>query len=243
MRLRIYILTCVLALTLGCINNSRHSFESYHERGYDFFQKKRFKLAIREFTSAIEINPFSANTFMLRGISCIQLSQHACAIDDLTKSIEVENWDNQNESIYKWQIERCLAESYVWRGLANYEIGNHGRALNDFSESITLNPINPRAYLWRAHVHYWENNDIDAAISDFEHAIRDHSQNAIELFVLPDNFVEICTQEMTKAREHHAINSKGAASPNDGVSVNSSHSSIEFQEASGIGNGTAAGLE
>ena len=68
-------------------------------------------------------------------------------------------------------INRNLAETYNYRGLAYVYKGDYDQAIADYTEAVRLNPNNGVAYLNRGAM-YSEKGEYDRAIADYTSAIR-----------------------------------------------------------------------
>jgi tetratricopeptide (TPR) repeat protein len=160
------------------------SFMAYRGRGVAYLNRGILQQSIRDFSKAIELNPFYSNAYHERGAAYLMLDNFDAAIKDLNKAIEL---GLESESLY---VDRRLAylsaikyysnvlashpdniESYMNRGTSFAMIGQSYRALEDFNSAISLNPKSSQAYYNRGLVHKNLGN-IQNAHEDFQQAAR-----------------------------------------------------------------------
>jgi len=123
-------------------------------RGSDYLDKKRYEMAIAEFSKAIEINPGLSDVYYNRGFAYSQSGKPDEAISDYSKAIKI----NPNDS-----------DSYYNRGLVYHSKKDYDRAISDFTESIRLTPDIAAAYYNRA-LDYSLKKDFDKAWEDVHKA-------------------------------------------------------------------------
>lgn len=129
----------------------------YRERGNLNFKKKHFKMAITDFSKAIELNPDSAVTYYLRGNAYFKAGQTDKAISDYNRAIEIDPF---------------YTYAYAQRGYTyGVNKNEYGRAISDLSKAIKLNPDFFVAYAQRG-IFYEEKQQYGKALSDYEKAVR-----------------------------------------------------------------------
>ncbi|GHS88820.1 hypothetical protein FACS189487_07880 [Campylobacterota bacterium] len=104
------------------------------------------------------IYSFHAMAYLCRGESYQELGEHAKAITDLTRAIEMDPNDNR---------------AYYCRGRSYHELGEHAKAIADLTRAIKNDPFragSERAYYFRGNS-YAKLGDHAKAITDFTQAI------------------------------------------------------------------------
>lgn len=161
---------------------------TYLDRGILFASRGDFKLAIDEFTKAINLDSELAAAWLFRGralsasvsniveifddfsdftyitgnITPIQQSAYDRAITDINQAIRI----NPN-----------LASAYKERGNVYHIVGNDIRAISDFNQAIRLDPNLASAYAKRGHAYFRQGN-YDRSIADYNQAIKLDPNNA-----------------------------------------------------------------
>ena len=102
----------------------------YKHRGMANFANSRYKEAIEDFSSALELDEKSYKAAYYRAVAYSVLKQYSSAIDDYTLSL----------SIYPYQ-SFCLFR----RSQSYYHIGDYPQALADCENSLALEPENKMA--------------------------------------------------------------------------------------------------
>lgn len=119
-------------------------------RGSIYYRTGRYKDALADFKTAIELDPFNAGHYFNRALTYMQLRQYPEAIRDLNAC---NHSDPGNPDIINN------------RGLCYLLAGNWEAALNDFNTVIMMNDGNPAYYLNRARV-YRQLGRLPEAIQD-----------------------------------------------------------------------------
>ncbi len=127
----------------------------YQGRGFAYFLQRKFILAIKDFTKAIEYNPNDAVTYYSRGTAYSLTYEFDLAIKDYTKAIE---------------LDPKFSDVYVQRGAAYVENNEVDLALKDYNKAMELRPDDPDTYVRRG-IAYGRKGEINAAIIDFTKAI------------------------------------------------------------------------
>lgn len=106
-------------------NINKLSATDWKEKGYAFFNEKKYDKALEAYNKAIELNPKYAVAYSNRGIVYDELGKYQEAITDLDKAIEL----NPN-----------LAQAFNNRGVAYNGLGKYQQAIADLDKAIELNP-------------------------------------------------------------------------------------------------------
>jgi len=132
------------------IANDAVTPEDYLGRGFVFYSKGEFDLAISNLDKAIKAKPEYAEAYLYRGLSCMGKKNSDQAISDYNKVIEI---NPKNE------------EAYFVRGVAYADKQDIDKAISDYNKAIEINPKYVQAYLNRAFINMAKGN-VEQAISD-----------------------------------------------------------------------------
>jgi tetratricopeptide (TPR) repeat protein len=171
----IFLLLFVSSALFGNNQSSISSFvfDKYFDMGNYYANLKKYDLAIKSYTKAIELNPNDANTYYNRGIAYNKLKNYSSAIKDYTKAIEL----NPND-----------ADAYNNRGLVYTHLKKDDLAIKDYNKAIELNSNDANAYLGRGYSY--------SKIKNYELSIKDYKK-AIELNpTIIDAYINIFEQQM-----------------------------------------------
>ena len=127
----------------------------YNNRGIDYGERGEHDLAIKDFTTAIELKPDYAFAYNNRGAVYRSKGEHDLAIEDCNKAI---------------QLKSDYAEPYSNRGAAYRNKGDYDRAIKNYDMAIKLKPDFVQAYYNRG-LAYHEKSELDIAIKDYSTAI------------------------------------------------------------------------
>ena len=127
-----------LTTDTGMTEFNLKSAEDYNRHGADYYLKQQYKLAIADFTKAIELNPSFSGAFHNRGLAFRDEGQYASAILDFNRAIELSP-------------DRI---AYFNRGLAYSAIGLYDLSIADLSKAIELDNKFARAYYERSCCYY-----------------------------------------------------------------------------------------
>jgi len=106
----------------------------YKHRGMAYFASSRYKEAIDDFSSSLELDTGSYKAVYYRGVVSSVLKQYSQAIDDYTLSLSINPYQ-----------PFCLFR----RGQAFYHIGDYPQALADCENSLALEPENKSAFKFK----------------------------------------------------------------------------------------------
>jgi len=150
----------MLVISSALFGNNQSSissfvFDKYFDMGNYYANLKKYDLAIKSYTKAIELNPNYADTYYNRGNSYKNLKKDDLAIKDYTKAIEL----NPNRD-----------EAYNNRGVLYTHLKKDDLAIKDYKKAIQINPKNTNAYCNCGNF-YTKSKDYSSAIKDFNKAI------------------------------------------------------------------------
>jgi tetratricopeptide (TPR) repeat protein len=129
--------------------------EFYYLRGLINLARKRYYKALNDFNKALDyksVDPYKV--YLNRAVTNTNLQEYELAINDLTKSIEL-NSDN--------------ASAYHSRGMVYYELKDYEQAVRDFTRAINLNQDNPVTF-FNLGMSYYRMEDKDSACPYFHKA-------------------------------------------------------------------------
>jgi tetratricopeptide (TPR) repeat protein len=148
------IAACSTEISGGNLAN-RVLAQAHLRRGTAYHDKKDFDAAIKDYDTAIKIDPTYALAHYERGSSKAAKGDADGAISDLDTSIGLDN---------------SHANSFVERGVLWRKKGDLNKAISDYSEAIRLDPKKATSHLNRG-IAYNKRGDKDLAIGDFNKAI------------------------------------------------------------------------
>jgi tetratricopeptide (TPR) repeat protein len=165
-------------------------------RGLLYYKNGNGKIALEDFTRAIELQPEVGDNFRERGWTYRALGASNRAIADFTHAIELQAQDYDSYRRRAWtyrelgNLEGALEDftraielqpdngpSYYGRGRVNYVLGNHTAGVSDFTHAIELQPEIDRHYFGRG-VNYFTLGDYAGALADFNRAIELEPKNS-----------------------------------------------------------------
>ncbi|MTJ18896.1 MULTISPECIES: serine protease [unclassified Dolichospermum] len=135
---------------------------TYADRGGAYVTLKEYKLAINDYTQAIQLNPQNAEYYAIRGGIYSFLKEYKQAIDDYTQAIKIDH----KKAIY-----------YDFRGLAYLQLKDYKQAIADYTQAIQLDPKNATYYGGRGFA-YFQLKDYKQAINDWNQVIKIDPKNA-----------------------------------------------------------------
>ena len=129
--------------------------DAYNNRGNVYAEKGDLDTAIKDFDTAIHLNPNYTNAYNNRGLTYAEKGDFDTAIKDFDTAI---------------QIDPNFIEAYNNRGGSYYDKGNFDLAIQDFNTAIQLKPDHAAAYNNRG-LAYANKGDFDTAIKNYRKAI------------------------------------------------------------------------
>jgi Flp pilus assembly protein TadD len=125
------------------------------KRGEALHGERRYAEAIREFDSAITLDPSSADAYRRRAMSKRENADLKGSLNDFNKAIELDPKNYQ---------------TFLGRGILREKTGDEQGAMNDYTRGIELNPQYPNGYSYRGLLKI-NLKDYPGAIRDFDMAI------------------------------------------------------------------------
>lgn len=176
-------------------------------RGYAHEQKNRYKLAIEDYTKAIELMPDSTTFYYNRAGAYLVAGDFESALKDIEKLKMLKpEFGNANEiqaeALYRSAYNKLEGsdfstaaelltkaaelnskESQIFfaRGLCREKLGDYPKAIEDYTIAIELKPSEAEFYKSRGFIYYLQKN-YRKAISDFNWALEIDSNSAATYF-------------------------------------------------------------
>jgi tetratricopeptide (TPR) repeat protein len=162
---------------------------AHSNRGWVYYNREQYDLAIQDFTAVIAIEP-GPNGYNLRGMAYRYKPDPDKALADFDKAISMtpdnENYFLNRGNVYLdlGQYDLAIADydrairihpkfgiAYNQRAVAHRRKGDYARAIADYTTSIPFNPRPAIAYANRGEAHRFS-NALDLALSDYDAALR-----------------------------------------------------------------------
>ena len=142
---------------------------AYNNRGVAYDRKGEYDRALPDYEQAVKLKP-SAESYFNRGNAYLALAQYDHAIDDFTQALRLKGdfapaYDN-----------RCWA-----RAVAATALGMLKQALADCNQAMRLSQGNAATFGSRAFI-FLKMNQLDAAVSDYDDALRLDPKLAFALY-------------------------------------------------------------
>jgi tetratricopeptide (TPR) repeat protein len=124
--------------------------DNWMRRGVCYHSLGNYEQAVRDYDTALELDPDDAEVLAYRGAAYRNLEEYSDAMDDLTAAIDLDE-----------------TYAYAWRerGLVYYDIDEYEEAIIDYNEALHLDPDHALTYFNRAYAYYY--------LKDYRHAKED----------------------------------------------------------------------
>jgi tetratricopeptide (TPR) repeat protein len=139
---------------------------SYYNRGYAFFKKGRYDMAMADFDKAIALNPVEYRAYAGRGIVFTRRGRTDRAIADFLKAVE---------------LNPSYSRAYMRLGILYGEAGQFGKAIENLGKAIAIDPDDYAAYNDRG-FSYFVIRQYGSALRDFNKAIELNRSYALPYF-------------------------------------------------------------
>lgn len=158
----------------------------YDTKNYDKGQEL-FDLAIKDYSSAIKLNPKDIESYLNRGNFYCTHGDQDLAIEDYNKVIELDpnnvdayigrgNAYNHTGHLAQRDLHTAVQlnpndfKAYMARSVIYLSVGQQNLALADANKAVELNPEEPEVYNNRGNI-YFELKQYDSALQDYDKAI------------------------------------------------------------------------
>jgi tetratricopeptide (TPR) repeat protein len=147
--------------------------EDYLELGIALENQGDLEKAIAHYNCAIALGPDYAKAYQSRGVIFCELEDYVEAVKDLEKAADLyqkQGQEQQHQRIIKLLKKIGRAKGYYRRGIARENQGDYLGAIEDYTQTIGIEPSWALIYFNRAGVQKKIGN-FKQAISDYTHAI------------------------------------------------------------------------
>jgi len=155
------------------VRQSPHKARPYVNRGVAFEEKGAYNLALKDYTTALTLEPDYAEAYLNRATLLAKLGRFQQAFQDFEKVEKLRPHSSSlanNRAValaLSGQLEKAIdefnraltinpryAEALRNRGIAYFRSGKMELAIKDFNSAVNLNPEDPLSYYYRAIVYY-----------------------------------------------------------------------------------------
>jgi len=169
MRNLIFLLLSLFVL-YSCKQNTA---EEYYELGNSKCKVFDFQEAIKNYTSAIEINPKFAEAYYMRANAYLQKNNSDVLLANESDKLSVKNNGDREKSYADLnsaiELNPKFIDAYTSRAALKLENGLNVEAFEDYNKLIELGPNKAEYYSLRAKLKY-NLNDFRSAIDDYKRA-------------------------------------------------------------------------
>jgi len=145
-----------ISLWTEAINRHPQLGVYYYNRGGAYEQNNKYRLALKDYNRAIELNKKGIHVYNNRGTVYAALGRHKLAIEDFNKALE---------------MDPQYAEAYVNRGFSLKVMQRYDLALADFETALSINPLLDEAYLNMGFI-YKLKGQHNLALSNYNRALQ-----------------------------------------------------------------------
>ena len=195
---------------------------AYYSRGQAKRKSEDYAGAIQDYDRTLELKPADADIHFYRGVAKVAQHDYTGAIDDYTKAIKLKEdfaTAYNNRSHAKKALEQDgdakldYAKAYYYWGQENSNRSNYQAAIQDFDQSIDLNP-DYTTYYARGNAKQ-KNSDYEGAIQDYGKVIErkpDYAEAYFQLgmthfrldnYAVARNHFKTATEKKPKFAEAH----------------------------------------
>jgi len=138
----------------------------FYKRGKSYYWSKSYQLAIKDITSAIEINPEDPKYYYWRAKAQLNQGNQNLAVKDLNTAVQLNPYDKKSKKVRSKILKKIRQE--------NYAINQKNEARNKItklSERIEKDPYNDELLHNRSKA-YFETKELEQALTDIKKAIR-----------------------------------------------------------------------
>jgi tetratricopeptide (TPR) repeat protein len=146
-------------------SSSYRDAAAYYNRAILYSTKRQYKLAIRDATTAIQLNPKFANAYHNRGAFYADIGEYDKAIADYSEAI---------------RLNPRSASTFANRARAYENLEKFDKAMADYDRVIQIAPRDSEDYSERG-IAYLAKDDYKAAVSSFRKALQLSPNNSYAL--------------------------------------------------------------
>jgi len=111
----------------------------YYSQGVEFVRENQYKQAVESLTRAIQMQPYYTDAYRARFVAYMHMGLYDEAIDDISTVLAVDGDD---------------LELLLTRGAIYQRLQRQGLALKDFDRAISIDPLESRAYQFKARTYH-----------------------------------------------------------------------------------------
>lgn len=140
---------------------------AFYNRAYLNQSQDNLNQAIQDFTRYIQLTEKPDSwAYYSRGLAYEAYDRSSQALADYSEAIALNDWGNGDPELDR----QDQADAYFARAWLHHDLGNHRRAIQNYSESLKLNPIDSLALYNRGLAHN-ANGNLDQVLADYTRAI------------------------------------------------------------------------
>ena len=185
------------------VRKSPENSRARNNRGLYFMKEEKFRLAIYDFTKAIELNSTYSEPYSNRGTAYFFRKNYYKALDDLNKCIE---------------MDPDIAETYLNRSNIHMVLGDYKSAIKDLRILLRKDTSEYYAYLGLARS-YRKMKNWNKAIDNYEEYVK-RKKHDIPVFLN----LSLCYQKIEK-------DEKALETLNEGIEKNPENARLHFRKA------------
>lgn len=144
----------------------KNTVEYHYKRGLVLFKINKYEEGVREFDTAIDMDPGMSDSYLNRGKGLMELKSYEAARKDFEQAVNLDHRDTT---------------TYLHLAMAHYNLGNYQEAVEANTEVIILAPRQAKGYYNRG-IAYGLLKDYEKAIADFNQAIIINPKYAVAFY-------------------------------------------------------------
>ena len=144
----------------------KNTVEYHYKHGLVLFKLKKYEEGVREFDTAIDMDPGMSDSYLNRGRGLMELKRFEAARKDFEQAVNLDHRDTT---------------TYLYLAMAHYNLGNYQEAVEANTEVIILAPRKAKGYYNRG-IAYGLLKDYEKAIADFNQAIAINPKYAVAFY-------------------------------------------------------------
>ena len=144
----------------------KNTVEYHYKRGLVLFKINKYEEGVREFDTAIDMDPGMSDSYLNRGKGLMELKRFEAARKDFEQAVNLDHRDTT---------------TYLYLAMAHYNLGNFQEAVEANTEVIILAPRKAKGYYNRG-IAYGLLKDYEKAIADFNQAIAINPKYAVAFY-------------------------------------------------------------
>jgi tetratricopeptide (TPR) repeat protein len=198
------------------VNQTYSNVKAYLWRGMLHTELGDYDNALRDFTKLIEMNPYCADAFVMRGITHHHyLKNRDLAEKDYSKAIEINPNLMDPYKFHKLTVRMgvtsLIYNPYIQRGILYGDMGNYDKAIQEFKYAMELHPkVTAQVYYEMGKLHEKMKDD-ETALKHYTLSIQAdptfYESYVARGVIIRPNDPELAIEEFTKAIEQNPMHS------------------------------------